>query len=278
MAKTLAELIEQRFGMPLGIGAEMPATGLLAQILARRSHRDYTDEPVSDELLGVLLACAQSTSSKSDLQQWSVVTVKAPESRRFFADLLPGMPQVAKAPVFLVFLGDMRRGRRICEFHDRPHDSNTLDTFFNVTVDAALALQTFCLAAEAVGLGTCPISQIRRTTKEVCEVLSLPPGVVPVAGLCVGWPAKEGRISLRLPPNLVVHTDRYDESRFEEELKGYDRRRHEHTPIAPERQMYKKKYGVADYYPWSDNVSRRLANRERPEVGAFVRTHGFELT
>jgi len=278
MAKTLADLIDARFGMPMGIGREMPAEGTLAGILDHRTHRRYSDRPVSAELLQVLLACALSTPSKSDLQQWSVVVVKEPAQRQFFADLLPGMPQVATAPVFLVWLGDMRRGQRICEQYGRPHDNNTLDTFFNCAVDAALAMETFIVAAEAAGLGTCAISQIRTAMAEVSETLALPPGVVPIAGLCVGYPAGPGRISLRLPPAVMVHTDRYDDSALETELEGYDRRRHAQAPVAPEQQVHRKKYGVADYYPWSDNVSRRLANRERRDFGAFVRRHGFDLT
>ncbi|MBI4083495.1 MAG: nitroreductase family protein [Candidatus Lambdaproteobacteria bacterium] len=275
MPQMLSDLIAQRFGIPTGVGATLPAEGELARILARRSHRRYAERPVPEELLAVLLACAQSASAKSDLQQWSVVVVKDPAKRKVFAELLPDMAHVAKAPVFLVFLGDMRRGQRICARYDRPHDSNTLDTFMNAAVDSALAMQTFILAAEAVGLGTCPISQLRKDMPLVTRTLELPPGVFPVAALCVGYPADAGRLSLRLPPALVVHTDRYDDSRFEAELAGYDARRHAHTPIA--KQMYTKTYGVAGRYTWSDNVSRRLANRERRDFGAFIRQHGFEL-
>ncbi len=36
-----------------------------------------------------------------------------------------------------------------------------LDAFFNATVDAGIALSAFSIAAEAVGLGCCPISAVR---------------------------------------------------------------------------------------------------------------------
>ncbi len=277
MGETLADLIAARFGENDGIGRDMPAEGALARILARRTHREYADRPVPEALLEVLLACAQSASSKSDLQAASVVVVKEPGLRRAIGELLPRMPWVARAPLFLVFLGDMRRNQRVCERHDRPHANNNLDTFFNVTVDAALAMQTFILAAEAVGLGCCPISHIRDHMERMTELLALPAGVFPIAGLCVGYPAGEGRVSMRLPPELVVHTDRYDDNTFEAALEAYDRRRHAAAPLPPDKQKGARKYGTTDYCPWSDNVSRQLSLPERPDFAAFLKRHGFDL-
>ncbi|MCZ6533091.1 MAG: nitroreductase family protein [SAR324 cluster bacterium] len=278
MAKTLADLIEARFGVESRAGIDMPAEGPLARILARRTQRRYTDQPIEEDLLEVLLACAQSASSKSDLQQMSIAVVQEPSSRKRIADLLPAMPWIAQAPVFLVFLGDMRRNMRVCERRGRKHVNNNLDTFFNTAVDAALAMQTFTMAAEAVGLGCCPISHIRNHMQVITDVLGLPPGVFPIAGLCVGWPQGEGRLAMRLPPAMVVHRERYDDGNFEQELEAYDRRRHEQAPIAPASQRHADKFGVVDYCPWSENVSRQLSLPEpRPDFGAFLKSHGFEL-
>jgi nitroreductase/FMN reductase [NAD(P)H] len=277
MAKTFGRLMEERFGAAPGARGDMPVEGPLAAILARRTHRRYKPEPVSGELLEVLLACAQSASSKSDLQQMSVMVVKEAHARATIAGLLPAMPWIAEAPLFLVFLGDVRRNRRICEGHGRPHDNDNLDTFFNATVDAALAMQTFTLAAEAAGLGCCPISYLRNHMATIIEVLALPPGVFPIAGLCVGWPAGKGFVSMRLPPALVVHTDRYCDDALEEELEAYDRRRHAVAPLAPDKQKNAQRYGTAEYCPWSDNVSRQLSIPERADFGTVLRKHGFAL-
>ena len=93
-------------------------------------------------------------------------------------------------------------------------------------------MQSFITAAESAGLGTCPISQIRNRIDEACELLGLPAGVFPIAGLAVGWPKFETpRMSLRLPQTVVVHTDKYDESNMPVDVESYDRRRHEHTPL-----------------------------------------------
>ena len=277
MASSYAQLMAERFGLEVGDGGDAPAEGPLAAILSRRTHRRYKTDPIPDELLRVLLACAQSASSKSDLQQMSVLVVKDANLQSAIAGLLPAMPWIAEAPVFLVFLGDARRNRRICELHGRPHDNDTLDTYFNATVDGALAMQTFILAAEAAGLGCCPISHIRNHMAAIVELLELPPGVIPIAGLCVGYPAGEGAISMRLPPSLVVHQDRYRDEQLEVEIEAYDRRRDAREPVAPEKQRNLNHYPAEEYCPWSVNVARQLSIRERPKFGAFIRKHGFAL-
>ncbi|MDH4363632.1 MAG: nitroreductase family protein, partial [Acidimicrobiia bacterium] len=70
-------------------GAAGPAT--IEAMLAHRSCRRYTGEPVDDALLDVLLAAAFSAPSKSDLQQCSVIVVDDPDRRRSIAELIPTM-------------------------------------------------------------------------------------------------------------------------------------------------------------------------------------------
>lgn len=275
---TLEELVEQRYGVGTGCGRDMPAEGTLAQILGRGSQRHYTDEPVSDDLLGVLLACAQSAPTKSDLQQYSIVVVKDPAVREALVGLGSGMDWAPKAPVFMAFCADLRRNRRLAEIRGHDYRNDNLDTFMNGVVDAALAMQGFIAAAESVGLGTCPVSQIRNKIDRACEILGLPDAVFPIAGLAVGWPKfPKPLISLRLPQSVVVHTDRYDDSALEREVEAYDRRRHAHRPIPPEKQRHTAKYGALDYCPWSENVTRQLSLPERAGFKPFLKTHGMDI-
>ena len=275
---SLKELVAARFGIDVDCGTDMAAEGTLAGILGRGSQRHYTDKPVSDDLLHVLLACAQSAPTKSDLQQYSIVVVKDPARREALSDLGSGMDWPPKAPVFLVFCADIRRVRRLAEKRGYAHQNDNLDTFMNGVVDAALAMGSFITAAEAAGLGTCPISQIRNKIDRACEILELPDGVFPIAGLAVGWPQfPTPRLSLRLPPSVVVHTDRYDENALDADVEAYDRRRHEHRAIPPEKQRLVDKYGAVDYCPWSENATRQLSEPERAGFRAFLETHGFAL-
>ena len=79
----------------------------------------------------ILLACALSAPSKSDLQQVSVIRIEDDAKRDAFAALVPTLEWLPSAPVMLLFCGDSRRIRRICELRERPFANDHLDAFFN---------------------------------------------------------------------------------------------------------------------------------------------------
>ena len=58
-----------------------------------------------------------------------------------------------------------------------------MDAFLNATVDAALALGFFVTAAEAAGLGAAPLSSLRDNIDAVADILGMPAGVFPIAGV-----------------------------------------------------------------------------------------------
>ena len=73
-------LVRDRYGLDVAVDEQINET--LRTILSHRSCRRYTDQPISDETLDLLLACAQSAPTKSNLQQYSIVVVRDPELRR----------------------------------------------------------------------------------------------------------------------------------------------------------------------------------------------------
>ena len=271
------DLFLGRFGLlPRHDDADLLLDEPVARMIGRRVCRHYGKEELTDGQLETLLAAAQSAPAKSDLQQYSiVVTDKA--QQRAISDMIGSMPWIADASRFLVFCADMHRGQRIAEMRGKEHVNNTLDTFMNGAVDASLAMMAFITAAGFKGLGTCPVSAVRAHTAAICELLGLPDGVFPVAGLTVGYPTDDGRFTLRLPPSVVVHHGTYDDSNLEDELRAYDARRNKAQPMDPEKQMHKDDFGVSDDYGWTENTARRLAKREREEFGGFIRDHGFDL-
>jgi nitroreductase len=203
MTRTIADLIEDRFGLPTAAGRAVPAEGTVAQLLSHRVQRRYKPDPISDETLEIVLAAALSAPSKSDLQQVAIVIVRDRAKQATVGGWIPDMPWIATAPLFLIFCGDHRRMRRIAELRGRPFPNDTLDMFMNAAVDAGLVLQNFVMAAEAMGLGCCPISVVRNHVEKLSEMLELPPAVFPVAGLTVGYPAQPGWISTRTATTTV---------------------------------------------------------------------------
>jgi FMN reductase [NAD(P)H] len=269
-----SEHLRARFGIEIP-GAQVPDP--ILPLLDRRVVRRYRDEPVPDSLLDALLAAAQSAPAKSDLQQYSVVVMRDRARIKQIADWIGTMDWIATAPVFLVWCGDMRRGQRLCEHHAMPHANNNLDTFLNTAVDCCLAMSAFMAAAEAVGLGTCPISYVRSHIERVTPLLSLPSGVYPVAGLTVGWPVFRRPVSMRLPPAVVVHRERYDDSAMLDEVAAYDERRRAREPVAASALKNNDVYPPRDGVGWSENVARQLSVPERFGFAAYLKTRGFDL-
>jgi nitroreductase len=274
----LKALLEARFGVDLGLDNVQALTPELARILGRRTQRSYTDAPMPGELIDLLLAVALSASAKSDFQQASVIKVTDPGKRERIAVHFPAMPWIGQSPVFLVFCGDARRLERICAMRGHPQENRDLEAFLNASVDAALAMQTFILAAESVGLGCCPISVIRNQMETVARELALPGGVFPVAGLCVGYPAGAGHISMRLPPSVTVHSNTYDDSGLERKIDEYDRRRDARHTIARDQQRNPKRFGYAEFYGWSEDKARQAAQPEGASFAAYIKSHGFSFS
>ena len=266
-----------RFGVAAEPEPEIPDLPWLRQVLMRRTHRRYAERSVTEPLLRLLLGTALSASSKSDFQQASVIRVRDRQSRDRLAALVPDMPWVGNAPVFLVFCGDAYRLERIGELRGHGNENGRLEGFFNAAIDAALVLQTFILAAETAGLGCCPISVIRNHADAVADILGLPEKVFPVAGLCVGYPAAAGHVSMRLPLEASVHTDLYDGQGLAEAVDAYDQRRDARYSLPREQQRSPDLFGYASFYGWSEDKARQAAQPEGQTFQAFLRTHGFTL-
>ena len=272
-ADKLRDALHRRFGETSAVDESLDGLDTLARLAARRVHRRYTDRPVDPTLLRLLCACALSAPSKSDLQQADIVILdKAGQTA--IADLIPDQPFIRSAPAFLVFVANGRRLPEIAKMRGKPFPNDHLDQFFNAAVDAGIVLATFLHAADAVGLGACPISVIRDHSAKVSEMLKLPQRVIPVAGLTVGWPAEAGHISPRLSLPSTVHDGRYDEGDLAARIDAYDRRRaavHSYKPRDPAR------WGDAEFYGWSEDKARQYGVPQRADFGAFVRKKGFCL-
>ncbi len=272
-----AEAIARRFGDGGPSSDGVAENDFIRRVISRKTVRRYSEAVPSESLLDLLVAAALSASAKSDFQQASILRVKDPAQRASIGQLFPGMPWIAVAPVFFVFLGDARRLQRVGELRGKPVRNGTLEGFFNASVDAALAMQTMILSAESVGLGVCPISVIRNEIDKVAAILGLPDLVFPVAGLCLGYPQAEGYVSLRLPRRVTTHCDRYDDNALSQAIDDYDRRRDALHAIPEEQQRSNAEFGEAVFYGWSEDKARQAAKAEGAAFPPYLRSHGFSF-
>ena len=226
-------------------------------------------------LLRLVCAAALSSPTKSDLQQRDLVLVTDPATRARLVELCGGDHWMPSAPAWIVACGNHRRQRQLHEWRGHPFANDHLDAFFNASVDAAIALAWAVAAAEAAGLGCCPVSQVRNHPAEVAALLGLPGHVFAVAGLTIGWPANEGTLSPRLPLAATLHHDRFDDADARAHVDAYDGRRHALQPYRRQRDV--ARFGEVEPYVWSEEKARHYAEPQRTGFGAHVRAIGFSL-
>ena len=273
-------LLAERFGpdaAELELGDDAPS--IFNKLAGRASVRKFRTDTVPYLTLWRLCALALCAPTKSDLQQRDIIIVDEPALKSEIGALLTdgplGQKWIGDVPSLLIFCGNNRRQRRIHALRDKPFVNDHLDAFFNAAVDAGIALSAFVIAAEAEGLGVCPISAIRNHSAALSQLLKLPDHVFPVAGLAVGYPAEAPKISMRLPLSVTVHRNAFQEDGLDDAIAAYDRRREAAQPYAAQRDV--KEFGLAEPYGWSEDKARQYAQPERADFGAYVRQIGFKL-
>ncbi len=181
-------------------------------LLSHRSVRGYLPDPLPAGTIETLVSAAQSASSSSNLQCWSVVAVEDPERKARLAALSSGQKYIIQAPLFLVWLVDLSRLEGIAaERGITAAALSCLEAFALATVDCALAAENAVVAAESLGLGCVYIGAIRNHPVAVGKELALPPNVFALVGLVVGHPDPKVATTVkpRLPQEAVLFREQY---------------------------------------------------------------------
>ncbi len=209
-SESFDEVWQARYGaQPEFQGAELGA------ILAHRSVRKFAETPISDEVLKSLILAAQSASTSSNLQLWSVISVQDPVRREAITKLCADQDQVRNAPVFLAVIADLYRvdqAARVLGFE--PDGPEYMEFLLTAVIDASLAAERLVCAAETLGIGTCYIGALRNHPEKVKELLNLPHLTFGTFGLCLGYPheSESGKIKPRLVQDAVWFKEQYDQS------------------------------------------------------------------
>jgi nitroreductase len=198
---------------------------VLETLLAHHSVRKYLPTALPAGTLELLVAAAQSASTSSNLQSWSVVAVEDPARKAHFAELCGNQKHVAQCPLFLIWLADLGRANSLGREREAVIAAiDYTDIFLASVVDAALAAQNAVATAESLGLGTVYIGGIRNHIETVASDLNLPPMVTPVFGLCVGYPdpSETASVKPRLPQAAVLHRETYSWPAQQPAIAAYD--------------------------------------------------------
>lgn len=170
-------------------------------IRLRRDIRSFRPDPVPDETLLRILEAAHRAGSVGFMQPWDFVVVRSPARKAELYELFRRandraaarwegdraakygalkLQGLLDAPLGICVTCDTRRGGPHVLGRDSIRETDVYST--------CLAVQNLWLAARAEGAGVGWVSIV--DNDELARVLRLPPGVLPVAYLCVGFPVE----------------------------------------------------------------------------------------
>lgn len=178
-------------------------------IHGHRSIREYEDREISQELLERILDAGIRASSSGNMQAYSIVVTRDKELRSKLYSAHMEQSMVVDAPVLLTFCADFNRMKKWLALNEAPVHFDNFMSFMIGAVDATLVAQNCALAAENEGLGICYMGSTLANCDQIGELLNLPPGVVPVVGYSLGYPAETPPLRDRLPKHGLVHYEQY---------------------------------------------------------------------
>jgi nitroreductase len=262
-------LLQARYQSSVTIPTE-PWDETISLLLSHRSIRKYLPKPLPPGTVETLIASAQSASTSSNLQAWSVIAVEDPERKARLSVLAGSQKHIDEAPLFLVWLADLSILHSIAERLDVSAQSlGNLEYMIMAVIDATLAAQNAFIALESLGLGGVYIGAIRNNTEKVAIELNLPPKVFPVFGMTVGFPDPSVKTDIkpRLPQTAVLHRESYSPASIPAAITEYDVRL---------RQFQEKQNLKA--FDWSNqSVSKLNTPAGRDHLAEALRRLGFPL-
>ena len=238
-------------------------------LLSHQSIRIFEDKLIEDEILDQIIKAMQAAPNWVNLQHVSVIAVKDQERRERFSTLCGNQKHIIKAPVFLVFCADFYRTWLACQARNQPFDEvdGQIDNLIVGANEVGIALGTAVAAAESFGLGTVPIGDIRLHALEAIQELNLPKYVLPLLGLCVGYPAENPGIKPRLPREAIYFEEQYNQdlkpllAQYDDTYSQYLKERPWNSRVGNWTQL------AADFY--------RPPYKHYPEVPEMLRQQGF---
>ncbi len=178
---------------------------------AHCSIRYFLRTPLSPGHLDLIVEAGRRAPTDAQGHMYSFVRVVDEALRDRLATLCANQQHIRDAAEFFVCCLDVYRLRRLVEHRGGEWGMEARIALIYGTSDATMVAQNMTVAAELLGYGCCYIGAVQDATDQIAVELALPPGVLPLYGLCIGAPDPERLPSPRprIPRQLCFFTDRY---------------------------------------------------------------------
>lgn len=167
----------------------------------RRSIRKYKETPVEADKIEQILDAARLAPSWKNMQCWRFLVVSDPEQKKAlfaaFPEENPGSRAIATAPVVIVVCAD-------------PAESGVENGIDYYIADTAIAFEHLCLAAHALGLGTCWMGWFDEAA--IRTPLAIPKNIRVIGITPLGYPDQEPKPRPRKELTAIVFNNRWEQA------------------------------------------------------------------
>lgn len=246
---------------------------IIDSLMQRKSVRKYTTEQPSDEVLHTIVRAGQQAPFAYQLG--SVLLSRKQETNPF------------NAPLYFIICVDLHRFELIMKCRGWETGANDLSLMVLGIQDASLMAENMVTAAESLGMGSCFLGAIPYQAKKIIAEYKLPPRVLPLVGLTMGYPAEDRPVRPRYPLAFHLFEDRYpefDEQTIEEGMKTMDegylaQDYYRNANYIIDLQDTRPETYTFENYSWTEHISRKIGlwQKSTKEITAIFRRCGFNI-
>lgn len=206
----------------------------------RRSIREYTEEPVMDQDIDMILEAARQAPSGENAQPWRYIVVKDPLTRKKLGALAGG----ASGRRFTAEFVTNKMQERFASLEDEAKKkaafekltSGQVSAFladapvsivvvgrkdvWDLPYDTSAAIENILLMVTALGLGACWVIAPcidARDEERLRALLGIPDGIKAVSIISIGHPTRPHRPRPRLPIKDIVFNEKWGDPRYKDE-------------------------------------------------------------
>lgn len=231
----------------------------ITQLKNHRSIRQFTEQPISTELRLEILNAAKMASTSQHIQATHIIRVTDPTLRQKLREICSNQAYVESAAEFWVFCADFAKHASIVP----QAEFDWAEWLLVGAIDTGIFAQNVLTAAEALGLGGVFIGSLRNDIEQVDKLLNLPAHVVPLVGMCLGYPAQDPMLRPRFSAEILMSENEYHPldkaalAKFDEEITAY----------------YQARDGKN--LNWTTYMQGVFGEQKRPQILAYLQSKGF---
>lgn len=170
----------------------------IEDIMTRTSVRAYSDKEVGSEQIDTLLRAAMAAPTAGNKQPWRFVVINDKATLNAISENFHTMTMAKDASVAVIMCGDVTA----------TFDGDGRGYWIQ---DVSASSENLLLAAHAMGLGAvwCGIYPQMSRVEQFSEMLHLPENIIPMACICIGYPAGETTPKDKWKPEYI-HYNTWD--------------------------------------------------------------------